>query len=269
MESIQITKKESEKPELKSKEVCEYYYSYVLGYPNIKESAKLLNNLINSETGEKNVNFVLKIPFSDPGAETDAEKYLCEEALKNGFEVKKMFDELKNIDFSNKNKTVLYTYYNIAYVKGLDNFIKTIKEMGFTHIHIPDIPYKESEELLNICEKYGLKPILAISPNLDESKIKIINDKVKSIDGMLLLNLTTGNMMDIFNTEIMASHMKNISNICDCETIVNCMFESELVDKSHEYFEGTLVSDNLAILLKEYGSEEKIELKIMDYLLKK
>ena len=129
----------------------------VAGYPSLDYTKEFINSLDESALDI----LELGIPYSDPLADGMVIFNASFETVKKGVDTDKVFDMLKECK---TNKCLCFlVYYNLIFAYGLGNFVKKAKECGISGLVVPDLPYEESEELFNLCEKYSLSLIPLIS----------------------------------------------------------------------------------------------------------
>ena len=62
---------------------------------------------------------------------------------------------------------VFMTYANVVFSYGAERFISRCAEVGIDGLILPDIPYEEKGEFLDLMERYGLDLISLIAPTSD------------------------------------------------------------------------------------------------------
>ena len=109
----------------------------------------------------------LGIPFSDPTAEGPVIQEANIRALSAGTTTDKVFDlvrKLRSGDDAVKVPMVFMTYANVVFSYGAERFISTCAEIGIDGLILPDIPYEEKGEFVDITRKYGLDLVSLIAP---------------------------------------------------------------------------------------------------------
>ncbi len=132
------------------------------GDPDLETTKKLIEGM--SEAGADIIE--LGIPFSDPTAEGPVIQGANLRALKGNVTTDKIFDMVKTI--SVKTPLVFMTYANVVFSYGIERFMKTCKEVGIRGIILPDVPFEEKNEFLNICDIYEIEFISLIAPTSKE-----------------------------------------------------------------------------------------------------
>lgn len=115
----------------------------------------------------------LGIPFSDPTAEGPTIQEANLRSLSNGCTTDKIFAMVKEIRQEVTIPMVFMTYANVVFSYGSERFIKTAKEIGMDGMILPDVPYEEKEEFLDLCKKYDFDLVSLIAPT-SEDRIQMI-----------------------------------------------------------------------------------------------
>ena len=130
----------------------------------------------------------LGIPFSDPTAEGPVIQGANLRALNGGVTTDKIFDFVKKLREDVTIPMVFMTYANVVYSYDADKFISTCSEIGIDGLILPDLPYEEKGEFLDICRKYGVDLISMIAPT-SENRIAMI---AKESEGFLYIVSSLG-----------------------------------------------------------------------------
>lgn len=113
------------------------------------------------------------IPFSDPVAEGGVIQEASMQALAKGVTTDKIFDMVESIRDKVNIPLVIMTYINPVFVYGYDSFFKWCQEVGITGLIVPDVPYEESEEMIQAAKPYGVTIISLITPT-SKQRIQMI-----------------------------------------------------------------------------------------------
>ena len=133
------------------------------GDPDLETTAKIVRAM------EKNGADLIElgIPFSDPTAEGPVIQEANIRALAAGTTTDKVFDLVRSLrsgDDAVKVPMVFMTYANVVFSYGSEKFIKTCSEIGIDGLILPDIPFEEKGEFVEITRKYGLDLVSLIAP---------------------------------------------------------------------------------------------------------
>ena len=130
----------------------------------------------------------LGIPFSDPTAEGPVIQNANVRALKNGITTDKVFELVKELRKDVKVPMVFMTYANVVYSYDAEKFISTCKEIGIDGLILPDIPYEEKDEFVEICHKYDVDLVSFVAPT-SENRIAMI---AKEAEGFIYVVSSLG-----------------------------------------------------------------------------
>ena len=173
--------------ETKKENILSVYFT--AGFPKLDDTVKIIQLL------EKNVVDLIEIgiPFSDPTADGQTIQHSSEVALKNGMNLKLLFEQLKEIRNSVKIPLILMGYFNPVYQFGIEKFCEKCAETGIDGTILPDLPLDEFEENYKpVFEKNNLHNILLITPQTSEKRIRQIDEASSGFIYMVSSSSTTG-----------------------------------------------------------------------------
>ena len=116
------------------------------------------------------------IPFSDPIAEGVVIQEANIRALSAGCTTDKLFDSVKRARKKTTVPMVFLTYINPIYTYGKEKFMQRCVECGIDGLIIPDLPFEEKGELLDVCRNYGIDIISLIAPTSHDRICKIAEE---------------------------------------------------------------------------------------------
>ena len=157
---------------------------FTCGYPDIETSMELVRTA--AENGADLIE--LGIPFSDPTAEGPVIQISSLKALENGVKTDKVFEMVRELRRDIKIPMVFMTYANVVFSYGSERFISACSEMGIDGLILPDIPYEERDEFLELCHKYDVDLISFVAPT-SENRIAMI---AKSAEGFIYIVSSLG-----------------------------------------------------------------------------
>ena len=140
------------------------------GDPDYATSLEVARTLIESGTEV----LELGVPFSDPLADGLTNQLAADRALKAGMTQEKVFQLVRDIRKFSDVPIVFYTYYNLVYFHGVDNYVKQAKEAGVDGLLTLDLPPEEADDLLQACEKHDLNTVFIIAPTTPAERIRRI-----------------------------------------------------------------------------------------------
>lgn len=134
----------------------------MLGDPDLKTSAALLNALVDGGADMIEVG----IPFSDPIADGPVIQAAANRALKAGVRVDDCFRLLA--DFRNRHRAIpigILTYANLLTARGLDRFCADAAAAGVDSLLIADVPALEAEPYAAAARAAGIDLVMIAAPN--------------------------------------------------------------------------------------------------------
>lgn len=195
----------------------------------------------------------LGLPFSDPTAEGPVIQSANVRALKNGITTDKVFNLVKELRKDVRIPMVFMTYANVVFSYGAEKFISTCKEIGIDGLILPDIPYEEKDEFIDVCHKYGVDLISFVAPT-SKNRIAMI---AKEAEGFIYVVSSLGvtGVRSEINTDL-----NSIVKIIRENTNVPCAIgfgisNPEQAKKMAEISDGVIVGSAIVELLEKYGKE--------------
>lgn len=127
------------------------------GLPDMKGCAKLVQAL-----DEAQIDVVeLGIPFSDPVADGPVIQAASYKAIKQGTNLKKVFEMVADIRSAGcRVPLVFMMYFNTVTYYGMEAFVDKCIEVGVDGLIIPDLPYEEQKQLQDVIDTRENAPIL-------------------------------------------------------------------------------------------------------------
>ncbi|MCM1038317.1 MAG: tryptophan synthase subunit alpha [Ruminococcus sp.] len=195
----------------------------------------------------------LGIPFSDPTAEGPVIQGANIRALSGGITTDKIFAFVKELRQDVKIPMVFMTYANVIFSYGTERFLKTCRDTGMDGLILPDLPFEEKEEFLDVCHQYGVDLISLIAPT-SENRIAMI---AKEAEGFLYIVSSlgvTGTRSEI-KTDL-ASIVKVVREHTDIPCAIGFGISTpEQARKMAGISDGAIVGSAIIKLLEKYGKE--------------
>lgn len=193
------------------------------------------------------------IPFSDPIAEGVVIQEANERALKAGCTTDKLFDMVLRARQRVTVPMVFLTYLNPIYTYGKEKFMKRCEECGIDGIIVPDMPFEEKGELLDVCEKYGVDIISLIAPTSNE-RIRMIAGEAKGYIYCVSSLGVTGVRSEI-KTDI-AGMVKLVRETTEVPCAVGFGISTpEQARKMAGLSDGAIVGSAIVKIIAEYGKD--------------
>ncbi|MGY8694311.1 MAG: tryptophan synthase subunit alpha [Verrucomicrobiia bacterium] len=140
------------------------FVSYVCaGDPDAETSLDVCRTLIASGVDVLEIG----VPFSDQLA--------AQRALESGTTREDVFDLVRAVRKENDSvPVVFYTYYNLMFSGGLDEYIAEAKEVGVDGLLVLDLPPEEAGDHMAACEKVGMKTVFLLAPTTPPERMGYI-----------------------------------------------------------------------------------------------
>ncbi len=162
---------------------------FTAGYPHLDDTKEIMVEL------ERNGVDMLEIgiPFSDPMADGIVIQESSSVAIRNGMNLKKLFEQLQDIRKDISVPLVMMGYLNPVIQFGFEHFCKKCAEVGVDGIIIPDLPFKDYiESYKQVADQYDLRMIMLITPETSEERIRLIDKHTDGFIYMVSSASTTG-----------------------------------------------------------------------------
>lgn len=153
------------------------------------------------------------LPFSDPIAEGEVIQEATYRALTAGCTTDKLFDLVKEARKDVKIPMVFLTYLNSVFSYGKEAFLKRCVECGIDGLIVPDLPFEEKGELLDVCKEYGVAIISLIAPTSKE-RIRAIAKEAEGFIYVVSSLGVTGVRSEITtNVEEMTDMVRQVTDV--------------------------------------------------------
>ncbi|PKM49448.1 MAG: tryptophan synthase subunit alpha [Firmicutes bacterium HGW-Firmicutes-7] len=156
--------------ELKEKNKKAFIGFITAGDPTLAKTSDLVHAL--EEAGTDIIE--LGIPYSDPLADGPVIQMANQRAFKNAdLSVSSIMDMVRAIRKSTEIPLLYLVYINTIIVYGKERFIKDCTEVGIDGLIIPDMPFEEREELMELISETDLALIPLVAPTSMDRIAKI------------------------------------------------------------------------------------------------
>lgn len=116
----------------------------------------------------------LGVPFSDPLADGPTNQHAAQRALESGMTAARTGELVRRIREFSEVPVVFYTYYNLVFSNGVENYVRAAKAAGADGLLTLDLPPEEADELLAACAQHGLKTVFIVAPTTPHSRLPLI-----------------------------------------------------------------------------------------------
>ena len=195
----------------------------------------------------------LGIPFSDPVAEGPVIQEANERALKGGVTTDKVFDLVRELRQETQVPLVFMTYANVLYSYGAERFLSTCREIGIDGVILPDLPYEEKGEFLDVCHQYGIDLISLIAPT-SEQRIAMIAGEAEGFLYIVSSLGVTGTRSEI--TTDLSGIIKVVRENTDLPCAIGFgISKPDQAQKMAALSDGAIVGSAIVRLIHESGAD--------------
>ena len=193
------------------------------------------------------------IPFSDPTAEGVVIQGANIRALAAGITTDKVFDMVVELRKEVTIPLVFMTYANVVFSYDPEKFFVKCSEVGIDGIILPDIPFEERNEFLEISKKYNIDLISLIAPTSDD-RIAMIAKEAKGFLYIVSSLGVTGTRSEI--TTDLNSIVKIVRENTDIPCAIGFGISTpEQAKDMSQIADGVIVGSAIIKLLKQYKTK--------------
>ena len=193
---------------LKEKPVNNLSIYFTAGFPELEDTAKVIQELSNAA-----VDFIeVGLPYSDPLADGPTIQKSSQKALQNGMNLDVVFDQLLEIKATNNTPLVLMGYLNQLLKYGEEKFCQKVVDCGIDTLILPDLPMVEYENhYQSLFNSYGLNNVFLITPQTSDERIRYIDSISNGFIYMVSSASTTGAQVGFGDEQ--TDYFKRIGNM--------------------------------------------------------
>ncbi|MEM8828706.1 MAG: tryptophan synthase subunit alpha [Cyanobacteria bacterium P01_G01_bin.19] len=170
---------------LKQNSECALIPFITAGDPDLDTTAKALEVL--AQNGADAIE--LGVPYSDPLADGPTIQAAATRALQKGVRLDDVLEVVRKVAPKIDIPIILFTYYNPIYYRGVESFLKQVKDAGVSGLVVPDLPLEEADILLEPAQEIGIEVTLLVAPTSSQTRINAIATKSQ---GFIYLVSVTG-----------------------------------------------------------------------------
>ncbi|MDO5308066.1 MAG: tryptophan synthase subunit alpha [Planctomycetia bacterium] len=194
----------------------------------------------------------LGIPFSDPTAEGPVIQEANLRALQNGVTTDEIFSFVKELRRDVTVPLVFMTYANVVFSYDTERFATRCQEVGIDGIILPDVPFEEKGDFVDICQAHGVDFISLVAPTSENRITKI----AKEAQGFLYVVSSLG--VTGVRSEI-TTDLGAITQIIRQASDIPCAIgfgisTAEQAKKMAEYADGVIVGSAIMKLIAKDGA---------------
>jgi len=223
------------------------------GYPELESTVDLV--CAAADAGADMIE--IGIPFSDPQADGPVIQASSQQALDNGMNLNKIFEQVTEIRKRTDVPLALMGYYNPILKMGHETFLDHCVLSGVDGLILPDLPLEEAEPFCELAKVNGVSPILLVAPNTPNERIRKISDLAGDLIYAVSILGITGN--DLASKDALAEYLNRVRKNSVTPFVVGFGISTrEDVVWFNKYSDGAVVGS--AIIKKINGSTNSMEI---------
>lgn len=113
----------------------------------------------------------LGVPFSDPLADGLTNQLAAQRALDGGMTATRVFELVRRLREKSQAPIIFYTYYNLVFSNGVENYVRAAKEAGVDGMLTLDLPPEEADEMLAACARHDMKTVFIVAPTTPAGRL--------------------------------------------------------------------------------------------------
>ncbi|HEV3228251.1 MAG TPA: tryptophan synthase subunit alpha [Solirubrobacteraceae bacterium] len=130
------------------------------------------------------------IPFSDPLADGPVIHDAGTRALAAGATPAGVLDVAGQL--ADQGPVVVMCYANLVLARGPARFAEALEARGISGLIVPDLPFEESEAVLEACDAHGVALIPLMAPTSSDERMTLIGDRARGFVYAVSVTGTTG-----------------------------------------------------------------------------
>ena len=139
-------------------------------YPGRQRSLEAARALLDGGASYLEIQF----PFSDPSLDGPVIQSACTRALEAGFRVDDGFVLLGEISRFAGRPIFVMSYASLVFARGVERFIRDVRQAGGFGVIIPDLPVGYDEGLFDCAEAHGIEVAAVVSPTVQAERLAAI-----------------------------------------------------------------------------------------------
>lgn len=156
--------------DLKQNSQCALIPFITAGDPDLETTIKAIEVL--ADNGADLIE--LGLPYSDPLADGPTIQAAATRALQKGVQLEDVLAVVQKVTSKINVPIILFAYYNPIYYRGIESFLRQVKDAGVSGLVVPDLPLEEAEVLLKPAAEIGIEVTLLVAPTSSQSRIEAI-----------------------------------------------------------------------------------------------
>lgn len=158
------------------------------GDPDLATTATLIRELASAGADLIEVGF----PYSDPIADGPVIQSSYTRALNGKVRIAEIFATVKSVSAEIQTPLLAMVSFAIIFRTGVEHFVKSAVEAGFTGLIVPDLPGDEAAEFAAIADAAGLALIPLVAPTTPAARLDRILEHASGFVYCIAVAGTTG-----------------------------------------------------------------------------
>ena len=224
---------------------------FTAGHPRLNAVSEIISKL-----QQNNIDMIeIGIPFSDPMADGKVIQESSSIALKNGMNLKNLFEQLQSIRETIHIPLIMMGYLNPIIQFGFERFCEKCKETGIDGMIIPDLPFKDYIESYKvIADNYDLRIIMLITPETSEERIHLIDEHTDGFIYLVSSSATTGTQDSFDDKTIQYFHRIKNMKLKNPLMVGFGISNKKMLQTTFDYASGAIVGSKFVKLLESKSS---------------
>ncbi len=238
----------------KEKEKLAIYFT--AGYPKLEDT-----NIILKALDAEDVDIIeIGMPYSDPLADGPTIQESSMQALKNGMNLNKLFEQLADLRKITQKPVFLMGYCNNVLKFGTEKFCEKCAEVGVDGLILPDMPMAEYKiQFKPLFDQYNLKNVFLVTPKTSEERINEVDAQEGGFIYMVSSSSTTGGSWGESPERL--DYLKRIQqmNLKTPRMVGFGISDNEALSMVNQYADGGIVGSAFIKAITEGDLEENIK----------
>ena len=202
---------------------------------------------------KRGIDFIeVGIPFSDPLADGPVIQSAATQALKNGMNLKLLFEQLKAIKDEVQIPLILMGYLNPILHYGIESFCQSCADAGVSGMIIPDLPFDDYLNIVKpVADKYDLRVIMLITPETSDDRIRFIDDNTDGFIYMVSSAAITGTQKSFDDVKQAYFRRINAMNLRNPRMIGFGISNKQTLESAQQNAAGAIIGSKFVTLLNE------------------
>lgn len=236
---------------------------FCAGHPTADSTAEIIRTL-----ERRGVDMVeIGIPFSDPMADGPVIQDAATKALRNGMNLHRLFDQLKDIRRSVNIPLILMGYLNPVMHFGFEAFCRECKACGIDGVILPDLPFKDYMETFKpVADHYDVRIIMLITPETSDERIRFIDQHTDGFIYMVSSAAITGAQKEFNAAKQAYFNRVNAMALAHPRMIGFGISNRQTLEAAQQNASGAIIGSSFVSLLDRCGNADEAVSRLLENL---